>query len=734
MAKVKVSKAGRLGYDFVPREHLAKGQDEYTVRNEQVGKPARHWKKLTTAQRDTLLANGNTCDDWSDLRVARGFDPSRVHRCRFSGLVRLGRLDAIDLTMHGLTLPAGISDSHLIACDIGDNVVIRDVHYLAHTIVGDHVMLVSIDELHTTNHAKFGNGIVKRGEDESVRVMLDLINEAGGREVAPFDGMTPGDAYLWARYRGDAKLMKRFDALTQSRVDSRRGYYSTIGCGSVIKSCRIIKDVAIGQSAYIKGANKLKNLTINSTEDAPAQIGEGVELVNGIIGRGCRVFYGCKAVRFVMGDNANLKYGARLIHSVLGDNSTVSCCELLNNLIFPAHEQHHNNSFLIASLVKGQSNLAAGATVGSNHNSRANDGEVHAGRGFWPGLGVTVKHSSRFASFTLLGSGDYRAELNVPLPFALISDDPAKGQLNVMPAFWWLYNMYALARNTWKFNTRDKRVDPAQHIEFDALAPDTVEETLSAMTLLEAWTAKAHLLAAGKDASNRSSGALAKLGRSLLMDAPDRTASLQVLGEGIEHSRRPVVILKPRDAYHAYREMVHHYAVTQLLDYLDANPKATLATMRRSLAGSRQSEWINVGGQLISQDDLKTLIRDIKSRTLDSWDAIHARYDALWKTYPRAKRVHAMRSLEAILGVDKLTPAIWKDALTEAGRIQDVICKRVEQTRAKDYTNPFRVAVFENADEMAAVVGTVADNSFVKQVRRETRAFRKRLSVAGERS
>ena len=103
-----------------------------------------------------------------------------------------------------------------------------------------------------------------------------------------------------------------------------------------------------------------------------------------------------------MGNNSNLKYGARLIHSILGDNSTISCCEVLNNLVFPGHEQHHNNSFLIASLVMGQSNMAAGATVGSNHNSRGNDGEIIAGRGFWPGLSSTLKHNSRFASYTLI--------------------------------------------------------------------------------------------------------------------------------------------------------------------------------------------------------------------------------------------------------------------------------------------------------------------------------------------
>jgi hypothetical protein len=45
-----------------------------------------------------------------------------------------------------------------------------------------------------------------------------------------------------------------------------------------------------------------------------------------------------------------------------------------------------------------------------------------------------------------------------------------------MPAFWWMYNMYALARNSWKFRSRDKRKLKLQHIEMQSFAPDTVEE------------------------------------------------------------------------------------------------------------------------------------------------------------------------------------------------------------------------------------------------------------------
>src|SRR6185295_3383134 len=170
-------------------------------------------------------------------------------------------------------------------------------------------------------------------------------------------------------------------------------------------------------------------LTINSSAEANTQIGEGCELVNGIIGHGCRIFYGAKAVRFVMASHSQLKYGARLINSYLGDNSTISCCEVLNSLIFPSHEQHHNNSFLCASTLLGQSNIAAGATIGSNHNSRSPDGELLAGRGFWPGLCVSLKHNSRFASFNILAKGDYPFELDIRFPFSLVSNDVSNDRL-----------------------------------------------------------------------------------------------------------------------------------------------------------------------------------------------------------------------------------------------------------------------------------------------------------------
>jgi hypothetical protein len=721
MGPITLTPADDFSHRFLAPEDLPEGCDEYYLRNQQLGHNPERYRRLRADELEVLVKNGNNAEDWDNVLVTETFRAKAVVNCDFAGLVRIGKLEKVVLTHHDLHVPAGLTNSRIINCDIGDNAAVHAVRYLGYTIVGDQCILQSIDEMHTSSYAKFGNGIVKDREPESVRIWLDLMNEAGGRSVLPFDGLIPADAYLWAKYRGDSALLDQLKDITQQQFDAHRGYYGTIGAQSVIKSCRIIKDCKIGNAAYIKGANKLKNLTIHSDFDERTQIGEGVELVNGIIGYGCRIFYGCKAVRFVMGDNASLKYGARLIHSVLGDNSTVSCCELLNNLVFPAHEQHHNNSFLVAALVMGQSNLAAGATIGSNHNSRANDGEVVAGRGFWPGLCTTVKHTSRFASFCLLAKGDYPSELNITLPFTLVSNDAANDRLMLLPAYWWTHNMYALARNAAKYAKRDARKRKTQHVEFDTLAPDTVEEIIAALDTLAQCTGRAFTSRDRKGAVPNQNTLAA--GHTALKNNDARLADTVVTIDDVEHGDRTAIVRNPARAYAAYRQMLLHYAVGNLVKYLQNNEESTFASMLEDLGDPpRQTDWTNLGGQLMPTYAVKDLRARIGSGDLGSWDAIHDEYDRLWAQYPRQKQQHALATLRFLLGND-LTPKQWDAALDESIAIQRFIRDQVYATRAKDFENPYRQTTFDDAAEQQAVNGTIEDNAFVQQIREETQQY-----------
>ena len=687
-----------LGYDFIPAEYLPEGKDEYYLRNEQ-HKPAVIYRHLKLNEVEELKKNGNNADDWDLVMVTGNFLPELVHHCNFFGMVRIGILEPYYLEFHNLRRPVGLYYSNIISCDIGNNVVIDNVSYLSHYIIGNDVILINVNEIETTDHAKFGNGILKEGEPESLRIELEVCNENGGRSIIPFDGMLPGDAWLFSRYRDDLILQKKLRQFSDMEVDKRRGFYGIIGDRTVIKNCKIIKDVNIGSDAYLKGANKLKNLTINSSAKSKTQIGEGCELVNGIIGHGCRIFYGVKAVRFILASNSQLKYGARLINSYLGNNSTISCCEVLNSLIFPAHEQHHNNSFLCASLLMGQTNMAAGATVGSNHNSRGADGELIAGRGFWPGLCVSVKHNSRFASFIIMAKGDYPAELDIPIPFSLVSNDVSKDELIIMPAYWFLHNMYALARNAWKYGDRDKRLDKIQQLEYDYLAPDSVQELASAIEELELIAARSWLKHAANDSVRKENErqpadsasadvALRTLGKTLLENNDEAFTSISFFAEKFENSSRKVRVIKLVKGYSIFRELIIHYAIEQIMLHVNNGKFNDLSAFQHSVPENKKPEsWINAGGQLIKKSSFEKLLSDIRQNHVGSWDEIHQFYQSEAGNYSTDKLHHALDILYQVHGISikNLSAVAFKELLMQSIRTAEWITLGIFSSRKKDY-------------------------------------------------
>jgi len=703
----------RHGYDFIPAEYLPAGADEYWLRNaqqqERFFKKPGDWRKLNFEEIELLKRNRNYCSNWDNFLVSDPFEPLLIRDSYFYGLVRIGSMQNVLIRHHDFCIPSGIRNSTIISCDIGDDTAIQNCAYISNYIIGNNCILSEVNELQTTNHAKFGNGVIKDGEDEEVRVWIDVMNEAGGRSILPFEDMIAADAFLWANYRDDTALTAKLAEITQKQYGGVRGSYGIIGNSAVIKSCSIIKDTAVGECAYIKGANKLKNITVLSSAEEPTQIGEGVEIVNGIIGYGCNLFYGSKAVRFVMGRNSNLKYGARLIHSVLGDNSTVSCCEILNNLIFPVHEQHHNNSFLIASLIQGISNMAAAATIGSNHNSRANDGEIRAKRGFWPGLAVSLKHSSNFASFVIIAKGEYPAELNIPLPFSLVNNNVHKNRLEVMPAYFWRHNLYALERNSWKAKNRDKRKVKIQRIEADYLAPDTAEEIIRALEILGGWLQEAGL----------SSTDIANL---------DKRSIRKIYCRQFENSMRGQVIIKPFEAISAYRQMLHYYSVKTVAAFFDSKPEQDISELCKLLdSKERVKEWVNVGGQIVPAFRVDKLRKEIGEGKYKNWDEIHHVYDLWDEEYQLDKCRHAWATLLYLNETSSLDAPEFKMELTTVLEIRSWIENKIFESRAKDYRNQFKKATFRNDAEMEIVLGKPEDNSFIQLVRREGQIFKEMI-------
>jgi hypothetical protein len=210
------------------------------------------------------------------------------------------------------------------------------------------------------------------------------------------------------------------------------------------------------------------------------------------------------------------------------------------------------------------------------------------------------------------------------------------------------------------------------------------------------------------------------IGRRLLRGDRKVVDALTVLGEGMENSRREVRILKAYDAYHAYGDMLIHYAMSNVLDYFEGRVPQWEELNELMLREHTPHRWINLGGQLIKETDLDILRQDIRNGVLDSWDDIHYRYDELWRQYTTDKLCHALYALSTVMGTDTMTDDLWLQALAHEERIQRRISEQVYLSRKKDHDNPFRAATCRNEEEALCVFGTPEDNAFVRQVREET--------------
>lgn len=675
--------------------------------------------------------NKNSDETWQNVWVDKNdFDVSLIRHCEILGFLVIGKLRKISLKYHDLVLDAGLYDSYLENVVVGDDSVVRNVHYLSNYKIGSRDILFNIQEMSCTIHSKFGNGIIKSGEPESNRIWIGVGNENDGRKILPFEDMIPGDAYIWSKYRDDKLLQRRFLEMTEFNQSKSLDTFGLVADDVVIKNTTLLKDVKIGQNTYIKGAFKLKNITVLSSEEEPCQIGEGVELVNGILGYGSKVFYQAVGVRFVIGRNCQLKYGARLLNSVLGDNSTVSCCELLNNLIFPFHEQHHNSSFLIASTVGGQSNIASNATIGSNHNSRSPDGEMYAGRGFWPGLCTDFKFNSRFASFTLIAKGSYQHELDIRYPFALVCSNGGGEPVNIIPAYAFLYNMYQVARNKSKFLKRDNRVVKVQHIETDPLAPDTMQEVEAALRRIIDLTADYLVVQKNEKAlkAKENPEELYQVAKDYLHQNPDANFTLK---DDSAQKKYGAVILKPVKAYKEYRKIAKYFATRCLIEYCESQNKNSLSKVDfdKIITLPLYTKWVNVGGQIIPEEKLTELFGMIKEYSVENWQQVHEFYDKCQNHYEEWKLSYALNLLEKLYSrpIHHFTKSIFDDIESDVRAINHEMYDSTLISRMKDFDDEFRMMTFRNSREFEAVLGSFEDNEFISEMKPEVDDFDEKL-------
>jgi hypothetical protein len=315
----------------------------------------------------------------------------------------------------------------------------------------------------------------------------------------------------------------------------------------------------------------------------------------------------------------------------------------------------------------------------------------------------------------IIAKGEYPAELNIPLPFSLVNNNVYENQLEVMPAFYWLYNLYALERNSWKAKNRDRRKIKIQRIETDYLAPDTAEEIINALMLLNGWLGES-----GYSPQD--------------MTSMDDSSVDTIQCRHFENSKRKQVISKPLKAIASYRQMLLYYAVKTISVFLDSQPDMNYRDLCTLLGDPtpqlRIKDWVNIGGQVVPAFRIDELRKDIGEGKYTNWNEVHNVYELWDEKYTLDKCRHAWAVMSFLRNAHSQSSSneppditVFKKELTAAREVRSWIDKQIYESRAKDYKSSFKKATFRNKAEMEKVLGKPGENPFIRIAKKEGNNF-----------
>jgi hypothetical protein len=225
---------------------------------------------------------------------------------------------------------------------------------------------------------------------------------------------------------------------------------------------------------------------------------------------------------------------------------------------------------------------------------------------------------------------------------------------------------------------------------------------------------------------------LRNIGRQLLKSRKAVLDTLDIYVENVECSKRKVLLVKVAQAYHLFEELIVHYGINQVMEYIDDNNLSSLSELQKSLAGiPARTEWLNIGGQLLPQTAVHDLKDQVKNGKISSWDELHSLYTTSGIAYQRLKQEHALASLLEVKELDakNVSSQALDSLLNVSLSVKEWMAKGIYEARAKDYQNKFRKLVYDTNEEMNKVLGKLEDNSFIKQTHSELKTYREKIAA-----
>jgi len=637
------------------------------------------YRNLQFVEIEQLKKQGCTAESWDSVRVRDPFDPERIHHVRFFGNVSLGIFDEEVTIPERGKQPAGVYNSTVRNCTVGDNVLIQNVQNLHQYDIQHHAVLDNIRSMSVTGIASFGNGIE-----------IEVLNEGGGRELPIYDQLSAQIAYMLVHFRYDNALTKKLLSLIGNYCESRKRDRGIAGAYVKITDSGTIRNVDIGEGTEISGVQLLEDGTLTGSHEDPVKIGQAVIAKHFIVQSGSQISDGVLLDKCFVGQGVRLGKQFSAEGSAFFANAEGYHGEAVSLFAGPYTVTHHKSTLLIAGMFSFYN--AGSGTNQSNHMYKL--GPIHQGileRGaktgslsymLWPcTVGafsvVTGKHTTNFEA--------------ADFPFSYITAEGGKSQLT--PAM----NLFTVGtrRDSEKWPARDRRKDSRKYdrIHFDLFNPRTIGKVLKGMEILEELSEKS------------------------------RKEQEYVSCKGLVIKR-----LLLRSGLKYYRIAVAIYLGELLLKLVESlSPGQTLKDKLTALRHQEPELWLDLAGMLVSRSRLDFCTEKIVSPSTNSVEdvlsCINEAADAyeednlLWwsgqifKQYGVEPKDLSSEQIRQIIenwqaNILKLNNMILKDAEKEfdPGSRMGYGLDGNEEIRDKDF---------------AAVRGTYEDNKFVRELLKE---------------
>lgn len=377
-----------------------------------------------------LEKRGCVAESWDNVTVSDKFNPELIKNADFGGKVVLG-----------------------------DNVIIEDVGLISNYVISDNARLSHIGKIFTDEDSLFGNG-----------VKVNVLSEAGGRDVMIYENISSHIAYMMSLYRYESNFISALKSMIEKEVEKHRSSLGVIGENVVVENVKYIKDVNIGDNAGIYGAAVLENGTIVSGKSSPSVIGCGVICRNFIIQSNSEVSDYVTLESSFVGQGCVLSKGFSASNSLFFANSHLENGEAAALFAGPCTVSHHKSTLLIGTMFSFMN--AGSATNFSNHLYKS--GPVHYGifgRGVKFSSGSYMMLPVKVGAFSTI-IGHHSAHIDTSdFPYSYIVE--YKGKTKLIPGI--ALNNSGLFRDSQKWPVRDKRSleNRIDNINFDVINPST---------------------------------------------------------------------------------------------------------------------------------------------------------------------------------------------------------------------------------------------------------------------